>query len=146
MDTFERQNARMFSALRAAPLPENLLKDVLAHVDQAARKQARFRAVCFGLGSLASSFFAVPAVMYTAYEMGQTGFLQFLSLVWSDGGVLLLSWKEFSLTLLESFPVVGMTLALLAIFVALSALRLTVYYARHMSGVLDHPRFTRFVI
>ena len=60
----------------------------------------------------------VPAALFLNRDLHASGFTSFFSLIFSDSSVLLAHLKEFSLSLLESLPVVSLV-AFLVVFAGL---------------------------
>jgi len=69
----------------------------------------------FGFLSVASLVGAVFASINMVRAISQSGFGQYVSLVFSDGGVVMSYWKEFLFSLMESMPIMGVVLCLGAI-------------------------------
>lgn len=69
-----------------------------------------------GLG-LASFVAAVPAIGATLKTMSGSGFYEYLSLAFSNGQTVLSHFNEFSMSLLESMPVVSMAFSLSLLFI-----------------------------
>ena len=65
----------------------------------------------------------VTALQYTSAEASQSGFYDYISLLASDGKYLLSSWKEISVTILESAPIMGATFSLGALIILTNAVR-----------------------
>jgi hypothetical protein len=74
----------------------------------------------FGLISLAG---LVPALKVLTSDLTQSGFSEYFSLIFSDTGVILSSWKELFFSLAESLPIVSITATLLLLFVCFLSLR-----------------------
>ncbi len=88
-----------------------------------ARRRARIRlAISAGLFAASVTLLVVVARGVSA-DMYQSGSFQYFSLIFSDGGTVLASWKEFLLTFVESIPTLGVAAALASIFVALASLK-----------------------
>lgn len=120
----QENNEIIFRNLTQLEPPHGLLGSIVARIMREQRRSARVW-VGFLLGSvLASCAVLIPAVQYAAREFIQSGFYQYLSLAFSDGGVLLASWKEFLLLLAESLPLTRTVLVLTILFVMLGSLRL----------------------
>lgn len=95
-----------------------LLGKILSHIEDTKIRKARMHLFFTGLASLASFAAIFPALNYFTEEFSQSGFYGYLSLIFSDGGILIASWKEFSLALAESMPVLG-TIAILSVVLVL---------------------------
>lgn len=57
----------------------------------------------------------VMSVRYLIQGFYRSGFYQYLSLLFSGDSSVLIYWKELSYSLLETIPIVGMTLFLMAL-------------------------------
>jgi len=77
--------------------------------------------------SLAASF---PIWGMLQKESAQSGFAQYLSLVFYDFRTIPLYWQDFGLTLLESLPVIALAGTLSVLFALLASVRLLVKYGR----------------
>lgn len=99
--------------LRAASrteLPENLSARIIRAVEGREVFRRYRDSTVFGVLSVAAAYGLVLAFGEFRAELAETGFIRFVSLVVSDFSVLPLMWKEFLLSLAESFPVLGTTL------------------------------------
>lgn len=97
----------------------------IAHYEK--RRAQRMMCVTGALLLLASVAL-IPAVVYTAQELSQSGFWQYFLLVFSDSGVVARSWREFVSSLIETAPVFGFTLVLLSMFVFLVSIKSFVHH------------------
>ena len=66
-------------------------------------------------------------------DLSGSAFVSYLSLLFTDGGAALANWKSFALSLAESAPVAGLTLAFAATFALLAS-------ARWFGRYADSPR------
>jgi hypothetical protein len=78
--------------------------------------------------SLASVLFAsliglVPAFQILLSGLAHSGFYEYFSLIFSDGGSMITYWKELSLSLAESLPVMSIVFALSLFFVCFLSLK-----------------------
>lgn len=104
-------------------LPEGLTHTVLRRIEAERRRVARLRFIGMGAVAGLSVIAMVPTAQYTIGEFYQSGFYQYSSLFLSDGGSILSYWREFTLTLAESAPLLGITIFLTLVFVLLSSLQ-----------------------
>lgn len=123
--------------------PEWLYRAILAKIEAARRFRARTRLALFGGTSFVSLGALFLALRYTADQFSRSNFLQYLSLIPSDGLTMLWNWKELSLSLLESAPSLGITLVLMTFFALLGSMRLLGRYAGETRGT--GPRAARFI-
>src|SRR3989344_3524522 len=74
--------------------PERLYGNILARIEREKIRAARIRFVLLGTTALASVVALIPAYQYAASEFSQSGFSQYLSIVFSDSGIAVVYWKE----------------------------------------------------
>jgi len=108
-----------------APLsvPEGLELRIFARIGREARKAAVRAYIFIGAGiaaCLGSLLFLGQALVSQA---SASSAMQYLSVLFSDTGVALASWKEISLSIIESVPAETIGLFLLALFAALFLLQ-----------------------
>lgn len=106
---------RLLSQLKKTDLPQELPERVLTYIHKAQKRRAILRTTLFGSFSLGSLVAVVYASIYLVQATTQTGFSQYVSLLFSDGAVLLASWKEFSLLLAESIPLTSIIVVLITL-------------------------------
>ena len=105
---------------------EGLFRVVMARIADAEIRQARTRSLLFGVLTVASLAVAVVMFGYAVQEFAQSEFLQYFSLVFSDAGAVLASWKEFILLLAESAPLTGVIVASVAFFIFLNSMKFAI--------------------
>lgn len=101
-------------------MPEWLLNDTLLVIDSEQHKtKAYIRILVYLLGSIASGALLFVSLQLFGIAIADSGFKEILTLISSDPLFILSNIKEYSLSLLETFPlftsigVVGSTLLLL---------------------------------
>lgn len=112
--------------------PERLYLGILARIEREKRRIARIRFVLSGIAAFTSVIALVPAGLYAFGEFYQSEFYQYLSVIFSDIGIALAYWKEFSLSLAESLPLSGPAIFLSLIFIFMGALKMTVENAERV--------------
>lgn len=117
---------KIFQKLGQIEVPEGLGGKIMAKIEAQKIRSAKTRFVFLAITAVASVFAAVPALQYAAREFYQSGFYQYFSLLFSDGGAVMASWKEFALSLAESLPLLGATVFLSIVFILLGSIRLAV--------------------
>ena len=75
----------------------------------------------------------IPAFQYTAKEFYQSGFYQYLLLIFSDSGLVMTYWKEFVMTLAESLPLLGVAIFLFFMLILLGSFRLAIKNLKTLS-------------
>jgi len=97
--------------------PPGLYEAVLERVEQARRRAARIQLVLLATLSCALTVLCVTALQYAFAEASTSGFTAYVSLIFSDSTLVLTS-RDFLLSLLESLP----SLAVLLVVVLVGAL------------------------
>jgi len=122
--------------LREAFLKSNLLPeaslafDVWRSVVLQEKRAARFKLWAFSFIGLVSFAGLLPIFKTLSSDLSRSGFYEYFSLIFSDSGSVIHFWKEFSLSLLESLPVISAILSLILIF----TLFLSLKYALKQTG------------
>lgn len=117
---------KLFSRLERLEPSDKLRAGILARIDFERSRSARIRLAFLGIASAASLAAMIPSFQYVAREFYQSGFYQYLSLLFSDSGAVLASWKVFALSLVEALPLAEITIFLVAVFVFLVSVKLAV--------------------
>ncbi len=110
--------------------PAGLYDAIMARIGFEKRRLARLKLALISCVSLLSLVALVPAGQYFISEFQQSGFYQYFSLIFSDGGTFFSYWREFTLSLTESFPILAASAVLLAVIVILGSLKLAVRQAK----------------
>jgi len=85
-------------------------------------------------GLLASLAFFIPLGQKLLYELNQSGFIQSLSLIFSDFQIVMTNFSDFSLSLLESLPAFSLTLMSVAL------LAMLFYMSKLLSSLFDFKK------
>jgi hypothetical protein len=93
--------------------PEYLFDEIMGRIQRERqililKRQLTF----FGLVMAVSGVAFIPAIKMLEAEISQSGFLQFLSLIFSDLNSTIFNWQSFILAILESFPIENVVLLL----------------------------------
>ena len=110
--------------------PCELMPRILLSVREARDRSVRMHRILFGVVSATSGISLVPAFIYAAREFSTSAFASYLSLLFSDTGIALANWKSLGLSLVESAPVFGLTVAVAVGFVFLASLKALAPYLR----------------
>jgi hypothetical protein len=122
------QNASYFRIYGMGTLePSKELRDkILTSIRHEEVRRARIY-VFTALAAIAtSSVGAIFAIRYMFQGFYQSSFYSYLSLLFSDPDIAVSYWKELSLSLIETAPLVGITLSLVAIAVLFISIRILV--------------------
>lgn len=106
--------------------PKDLALKIMSRIQKEERRRTRARLLFFGTLFFVSLFALIPALNELYVEFSQTGFSQFVSLIFSDAGTLAMYWQDFIFSLAESFPVIGTSMVLGSLFALLLSLRFVV--------------------
>ncbi len=125
----EQNHKKVFSFTQIDP-PEDLLPRIITRIALLERRVARMRLSIF-LGTTTLSLVAVVASFRYAWEsFAQSSFSTYTSLLSSDGSALLLYWKEFLFSLVESLPIMSITVLLSTIFLLILSFKLMLHYLK----------------
>lgn len=127
----------LFTDIDQKEPPPGLLELIMLRIGEERRRAARIRIMCLGAVSLIALFSLVPAWQGFYAELAQSGFTQFMSLLFSDAGVVASYWQEFVMSLAESFPMFGLFAVLASVFALLLPLR---FLARDMSAIFHRSK------
>ncbi|MDR3558711.1 MAG: hypothetical protein P4L61_04205 [Candidatus Pacebacteria bacterium] len=98
--------------ITSSSMPDGLETRIMICVGKAAKRRVYEKVA---IGSAFSIVFAVALVFVGRLMMDETavsGFGQYFSLVFSNGGMLVTNWRDFAWTMVESAPVTGLALCL----------------------------------
>jgi hypothetical protein len=112
----EQVESLLLRIIKDEPSPR-LLGKVLARIEIEKQGVARTHFLYFMCASLLSFAALIPAFKNVTSALSQSGFPHYFGLILSDMDAVLLSWKEFSLLLVESLPLITILICLTAAFV-----------------------------
>ncbi len=113
----------LFEKMDRREPPAGLLNTIILKIKEESLRMARVRFVCFSLLSLAALSALIPAWRELQSEITQSGFFQFVSLLFSDAGTIAVYWQDFTMTIAESLPIFGISAVLAAVFAFLLSIR-----------------------
>ena len=117
---------KLFNKLEQFEPSEKLRDGILARIDFEKRRSARIRFAALGTVATASFGAMIPSFQYAWRAVFQSGFYEYFSLLFSDSGAVLASWKTFALSLAETIPLVELTIFLIAVFIFLISVRMAI--------------------
>lgn len=77
--------------------------------------------------SVLSLFGSVISIKELVTEFSQLGFYNYLSLAFSDSGIIAMYWKEYTLSLVDSLPVASLMISFFLLFVLFVSIRRVSY-------------------
>lgn len=105
-------------------LPKNLRGNILLTIRLEEKKQAKQLLATSFFTAITSIGAIVVSLKYALFAFYQSSFYYYASLLLSDPDIVAQYWREFSLALLESIPVIGIVLCLAAVTAFLFSLKL----------------------
>ena len=106
-------------------IPENLEDRIIVRVKMAARRKSIERVAVGTVVSIVLGASLVVAGREIAAETAISGFGQYLSLIFTSGGLVLSDWRDFAWTIVESAPIAGFAICLGATGLFIAAIRWT---------------------
>ncbi|MFZ2522223.1 MAG: hypothetical protein WAX44_04560 [Minisyncoccia bacterium] len=114
-------------------LPKELREKILFSINKEEIRRAKTYFLVSVTTGLASIFGLIFSVRYMIQEFYQSSFYSYLSLIFSDPSIAVSYWKELSMSLLETLPILGITISLIAVYVLLVSIRTL---AKNTRGIL----------
>ena len=115
---------KSFKKIDAVEPPKDLSFRILSAIETEARRSGKNKFIFFGSLSVISLIFMIPAFQYFIQEFYISGFYSYISILFSDTNTVLALWKEFSIAIMESLPVFGITVFLSATFIFLESFKI----------------------
>ncbi len=99
-------------------VPHRLAESIILKIDAKAKQNAKLKTFGLGTVSALSVTASIPIISQIITSFTQSGFYNYLSIIFSDSDVAIVYWKEILISLAESLPVIGILglLIVLAIF------------------------------
>lgn len=128
---------KLFSHLKPTEPPAGLFDRIILAIKREQELQHTRRLVFGFLGLLIISLVVIPfSWTILADQIESSGILYFVSAATSDFNVFLVLWQDLALTILESLPVIGITIFTINMILAVFTLRLFLYKKRLLVGYL----------
>ena len=96
---------------------EHIVATVMTRIERRRLSRARWSAAGTGALSAFSLAAFIPAASYAWTTAERSGFFSYVSLVASDGGILMHSWQDLAWSMISAAPFVGGALCLGLVFV-----------------------------
>jgi hypothetical protein len=112
----EDKYRKLLGSINLIEPPKGLGGQILTRINTEEKRLAKIRVFAFGGSGIVSFSFSFWAIIYLVNSIKESGFWQYLSLIFSENGAVLASyWRELSFSLIESLPIVGLMIFLGAI-------------------------------
>lgn len=101
------------------PLPINLVNKIILSVDKKVSHDSKIKALGLSFVSFISFLISIPIISQIITSFTQSGFYNYISIIFSDSDVAFIYWKEILISLIESLPVIGIAslLAIVVVFI-----------------------------
>jgi len=110
----------------ALKAPDVLFEKILNRIHQEQHLiVVRRKILFFSIGSFVSVIAAIPAFKILLSEFIESGFEKYFSLLFSDTKIVMSIWQNFTVSLLETLPVLNLIIFSLIVLAFLQMLRLT---------------------
>jgi len=120
--------------------PTKLRANILMRIGREERRRARVFLLVFATVVPFSILGIVFSTQYMLQGFYQSSFYSYFSLLLSDPDIVLAYWKDFSLSIAESVPFMGITLSLITIVALLISIRIIANNLRNgVSRSFSHP-------
>ncbi len=109
----------LFKHLESINPPNELRFLILSKIQREQLRAFKTKRSIFVFSSIFSFLLMLPILLNLSQSLNQSGFNQYVSLVFSDGAILANYWKELAWSLAESLPIMILIafLSVLSIFV-----------------------------
>jgi len=111
----ENKYKKLLGSINLIEPPKGLANQIVFRIREEEKRLARIKALAFGGSGIVSSGLSLWAAIYFINSIKETGFGKYFSLIFSENGAILSYWRELSLSLIETLPVIGLMALLGAI-------------------------------
>ena len=103
--------------------PSGLLNKILKRIHKEERLLVLRRTIIFSITLVGSLIALIPSFNMLSSDFTRTGFISFLSLMFSDFSSVTLYWQSFMMILLETLPAISLVLFLAVVLIFLQSLK-----------------------
>ncbi|GEM_PF-432281 len=129
-ETMTKYYKNQLTTIELPDPPPYLFSRIMNRIQAEKQRLAlRRRFIVFSIILAASVMVLVPVLKMVHQNLVESGFIQFLSLLFSDSAVVVTYWQSFVLTLLESLPAMSLIALLAVIFIFLESVKFVVHDA-----------------
>lgn len=129
-----KNHEKLFIYIDAKEPPFGMLDKIMLRIAQKRRRRAGIRIACFGFLSLLAVAILIPTSQGLYSEMSRSGFMQFVSLLFSDASIVMIYWQDFALSLMEALPIFSVSAVLGSVLLLLFSLKFIVSDINALSG------------
>ncbi len=103
--------------------PYGLLDKILTRIHKEERILVLRRIILFSTTLIISIIGFIPSFKILASDLSQSGFINFLSLIFSDFSSVATYWQSFSMILLETLPAVSLAIFLAVLLILFQSIK-----------------------
>lgn len=116
---------KLFTYLNPPEPPGDLFKKIMHRIHEERRLLIiKRRLVIFSISLIGSIVAFIPAFQTVKTGFIESGFTEYLSLLFSDTGIVVTYWQNFTFSLLETLPIMSLVAFLITMLVFLESLKL----------------------
>lgn len=119
----DRNIAGLLKDLGEKNVPEGLDLAVFSRIEKSMRSKYLFKTIVGSMLSLFSIIALIPLVSYTHSELYQSGFSNYLSLLFSDGSIVVNNFGSYAMSIVDSIPFLAITSILLLVQILFISVR-----------------------
>ena len=123
--------SKLFANIKITEPSADLFVKIMDQINSQKRSNSRRWFALFTFVLIGSLVSLVPIMKLLLSDFSQSGFVQFFSLIFTDTNLVLVYWQSFSLSLIESLPIVDVVIFLFVAWVFLGSLRFLIKYAQN---------------
>ncbi|MFH0804111.1 MAG: hypothetical protein V1896_00730 [Candidatus Zambryskibacteria bacterium] len=110
---------KLFGYINLIEPPKGLRGNITARIDLEQRRAGRFQFIISSISVVFSLGIMIPIAFYLNNSLSQSGFYQYVALIFSGDSAVYVYWKELASAMVESAPIVGLIvfLSMVALFI-----------------------------
>ncbi|MFA6404736.1 MAG: hypothetical protein WCW03_01935 [Candidatus Paceibacterota bacterium] len=112
---YDNTYSKIFEIYKRPKRSENVIRSVMFMIQKARSRSLKIRAYFSGTLIILSALSIIPVINYAFTSVSQSGFIQYVSIFTFEWISMTQYWKVYTLSLLESAPIIE-SIALLSIF------------------------------
>jgi hypothetical protein len=104
----------LFEKLNHTETPVGLEERILLRIKTEERHFSRVKSLTFGVSTVTSLGIFLWTFVFLTESLKESGFWQYISLLFSENGTILIYWRELFYSLAESLPIIGLIIVLMS--------------------------------
>jgi hypothetical protein len=127
---------KLLARLEFIAPPETLNPEILGVVRALEMRRARIRTFLYGTSAVIATGATAVASVFVHQSLAQSGFYEYVTLIFSGDAVVFRFWRELALTLIDSVPALGLAFLVAGVTFLMWTGMQTIVYARKSTGVV----------